>query len=170
MNGTEEVFPPLPRRRLTGRGFAKGKPKPAPGNGRLGRLWRGSHLSRTSLCGLLCQDFFWQRFSASLSGSLCLFKNQDATVVQMDFGCFPCGALVEPVWVRLIWIPGTVEPVEIRFFVGDPFLDRLQGWFDRLHGVDVEGRRRGYGGAGGRSNSRRRYGRRRWLRVCHRGD
>ena len=23
--------------------------------------------------------------------------------------------------------------------VGNPFLDRLPGWFDRLHGVDVEG-------------------------------
>lgn len=61
LNGTEEVLPPLPRRRLTGRGFAKGKPKPAPGNGRLGRLWRDSHSSRMPLCGLLCQDFFWWR-------------------------------------------------------------------------------------------------------------
>ena len=60
----------------------------------------------------------------------------------MDFRCFPCRRLVEPVWVRLIWIPGTVEPVEIRFVVGDPFLDRLPGRFDRLHGVDVEGWRR----------------------------
>jgi hypothetical protein len=57
----------------------------------------------------------------------------------MDFRCFPCRRLVEPVWVRLIWIPGTVEPVENRFFVGDTFLDRLPWWFDRLHGLDVEG-------------------------------
>ena len=60
----------------------------------------------------------------------------------MDFGCFSCRRLVEPVWVRLIWIPGTVEPIEIRFVVGDPFLDRLPRRFDRLHGLDVEGRRR----------------------------
>ena len=80
-------------------------------------------------------------FSASLPGSSGVFENQDAVVVQLDFGCFPCRRLVEPVWVRLIWIPRTVEPVEIGFFVGDPFLDRLPGWFDRLHGVDVEGRR-----------------------------
>ena len=44
--------------------------------------------------------------------------------------------------VRLIWIPGTVEPVEIRLVVGDPLLDRLPGRFDRLHGLDVEGWRR----------------------------
>jgi hypothetical protein len=34
-----------------------------------------------------------------------------------------------------------MEPVEIGFVVGDPFLDRLLGRFDGLHGVDVEGRR-----------------------------
>lgn len=81
-------------------------------------------------------------FSASLPGSSGGFENQDAAVVQMDFIGFPCRRLVEPVWVRLIWIPGTVEPVEIRFVVGDPFLDRLPGWFDWLHGLDVEGWRR----------------------------
>ena len=39
-------------------------------------------------------------------------------------------------------VPGTVEPVEVGFVVGDPFLDRLPGWLDRLHGLDVERRRR----------------------------
>ena len=48
-----------------------------------------------------------------------------AAVVQMDFWCFPCRRLVEPVWVRLIGLPGSIEPFEIGFFVGDPFLDRL---------------------------------------------
>jgi hypothetical protein len=43
----------------------------------------------------------------------------------MDFWCFPCRRLVEPVWVRLIGLPGSIEPIEIGFFVGDPFLDRL---------------------------------------------
>lgn len=38
-------------------------------------------------------------------------------------------------------IPGTVEPVEVGFVVGDPCLDRQPGWFDRLHGLDVKGRR-----------------------------
>ena len=37
---------------------------------------------------------------------------------------------------------GDGETIEVGFFVGDPFLDRLPRWFDRLHGVDVEGRRR----------------------------
>jgi len=32
-----------------------------------------------------------------------------------------------------------VEPGEVRFVVGNPFLDRLPGWFDRLEGLDVEG-------------------------------
>jgi hypothetical protein len=63
------------------------------------------------------------------------FENQDAAVVQMDFLGFPCRALIEPVWVRLIWIPGPIEPIEVRFVVGDPFLDRQLGWFDGLHGV-----------------------------------
>jgi hypothetical protein len=49
--------------------------------------------------------------------------------------------LVEAVRVRLMGIPGTVEPVEVRLVVGDPFFDCLPGWFDRLHGLDVERRR-----------------------------
>ncbi len=69
-----------------------------------------------------------------------VFENQDAAVVQMDFRGFPRLSLVEPVWVRLMGIPGTVEPVEVGFVVGDPFLDRLPGWLDGLHGLDVEGR------------------------------
>ncbi len=51
-------------------------------------------------------------------------------------------ALVVAIWIGIGWIPGTVEPVEVGFVVGDPFLDRVPGWFDRLHGVDVKGRRR----------------------------
>ena len=34
-----------------------------------------------------------------------------------------------------------VEPVQVRFVIGDPFLNGLPGWLDGLHGVDVEGRR-----------------------------
>jgi len=33
-----------------------------------------------------------------------------------------------------------VEPCEVRFVVGNPFLDRLPWRFDRLEGRDVEGR------------------------------
>jgi hypothetical protein len=50
--------------------------------------------------------------------------------------------LVESFRIGIGGIPGTVEPVEVRFVVGNPFLDRLPGWFDRLPGLDVEGRRR----------------------------
>lgn len=50
--------------------------------------------------------------------------------------------MVEAVGIWVGWIPGAVEPVKIRFVVGDPFFDRLPGWFDGLHGLDVEGRRR----------------------------
>ena len=55
-----------------------------------------------------------------------VFENQNAAVFQMDLRCFPFRRLVEPVWVRLIGIPGTVEPVQVRLFVGDPFLDGLK--------------------------------------------
>jgi len=55
------------------------------------------------------------------------FENHDATVVQIDFGCLPCRALVEPVWVTIGEISGAVEPVEVGFVVGDPFFDRLPG-------------------------------------------
>jgi hypothetical protein len=33
-----------------------------------------------------------------------------------------------------------VEPIQIRFLVGNPFLDRLPRWLDGLEGFDVEGR------------------------------
>ena len=51
-------------------------------------------------------------------------------------------ALVDAVGIGIGGIPGTVEPIKIRFFVGYPFFDRLPGWLDRLHGLDVERRRR----------------------------
>jgi hypothetical protein len=44
---------------------------------------------------------FFRRFfggwASCLSGG---FENQDVAVVQLDFRCFPCWRLVEPVWVR----------------------------------------------------------------------
>ena len=69
-----------------------------------------------------------------------VFENQDAAVFQMDFGCVPCRSLVEPVWILLRWIPGTVKPVEIRFVVRNPFFDRLPRRLDGFHGLDVEWR------------------------------
>jgi hypothetical protein len=39
---------------------------------------------------------------------------------------------------RLIGIPGTIESIEIWFFVEDPFLGRLPGRFDGFDGFDVK--------------------------------
>ena len=39
-------------------------------------------------------------------------------------------------------LPFLIEPVQIRFVIWDPFLDRLPRWLDGLYGFDVEGRRR----------------------------
>ena len=41
----------------------------------------------------------------------------------MDFGCLPCLALVDSIQIGIGWIPGTVEPVEIRLVVGNPLVD-----------------------------------------------
>jgi hypothetical protein len=126
---------------VSGRCFGK-KKAPSPRRERLTReISGGFHWRERSSPDRFAKISFGGGFSASLSGSSGGFENQDAAVVQMDFRCFPCLALVEAVGIGIGWIPGTVEPVEIGFVVGDPFLDRLPGWFDRLHGLDVEGRR-----------------------------
>jgi hypothetical protein len=71
-----------------------------------------------------------------------VFENQDAAIIEGDFLGAPRRALIDAVWVGIEGIPGTVEPVDVKFVVGDSLLDRLPGWLDGLHGVDVEGRRR----------------------------
>ena len=40
-------------------------------------------------------------FSASLSGSLGVFENQGAVVLELDFLGFPCGTLVESVGIGI---------------------------------------------------------------------
>ena len=77
--------------------------------------------------------FFW-RFKAS--GDI---ENQSPAVAKGDFFGLPGGALVEAFGVGIGWIPGAVEPVEIQFVIGNPFLDRLPGLLDGLHGLDIEG-------------------------------
>ena len=42
--------------------------------------------------------------------------------------------LIDAVWVWIGGTPGTVEPVEVGFVVGDPFLNRLSGGF---HGFQI---------------------------------
>ncbi len=98
-----------------------------------------------SLPDRFAKKFRWKmtavscREAPSSSGSG-VFENQSPAIVQVDFLRFPHRTLVEPLRVRLSCFPGLVEPVQVRFVVGNPFLDRLPGWFDRHEGLDVEGR------------------------------
>jgi len=71
-----------------------------------------------------------------------VFENQSAAVVQVDHRCLPSWTLIDAVWIRIEGLPGTVEPIEVRFVVGNPLLDRLPGRIDGLHGFDIEGWRR----------------------------
>jgi hypothetical protein len=68
-----------------------------------------------------------------------VFADQGAAITEGDFFGLPGGALVERVWLGVGWGPLLVEPVQVRFVIGDPFLDRLPRWLDGLHGFDVEG-------------------------------
>ncbi len=71
-----------------------------------------------------------------------IFENQCEAISERDFYGFPIWALVVALGLCAGGIFFLVEPVQVRFVVGDPFLDRLPGWLDGLHGFDVEGRRR----------------------------
>ena len=72
---------------------------------------------------------------------LCGIENQCLAVSKRDFLGLPSGALVILPGIIPFRCPFLVEPVKIRFVVGDPVLDSLPGWLDGLHGFDVEGRR-----------------------------
>jgi hypothetical protein len=50
------------------------------------------------------------------------------SVVQMDYGGLPSRALVKAVRIMIGGMPRLVEPSEVRFVVGDSFLDRLEGF------------------------------------------
>ena len=67
--------------------------------------------------------YFGDGFSANLAGSSGVFKKQDAAIFQMDFGRLPCLASVEAIRVGIRWIPRTVEPIEVRFVIGNPLVD-----------------------------------------------
>ncbi len=95
-----------------------------------------------SLPGRLAKIVFGSGFRAPRLAESGIFKNQGVTVTERDFGCLPCRALVKPVGSAGVWISGTVEPVEVRFVIGDPFLDGQPRRLDGLHGFDVEGWRR----------------------------
>ena len=84
-------------------------------------------------------NFIVRRFQWGTPAMSGIFENQDAAIIERDLrgGGFPCRALVEPFGTPLRWFPWLVEPVEVRFVIGDPFLDRLPGWLDGLEGLDV---------------------------------
>ncbi len=56
-----------------------------------------------------------------------IFEDQGAAVTERDFFWPPIRALVELVGLCAGGVPFLVEPVQIRFVVGDPFLDGLRG-------------------------------------------
>ena len=68
-----------------------------------------------------------------------IFEDEGAAIAERNFFGLPGGGLVERVGLRLDGIPGTIEPIEIRLLIGDPFFDGLPGWLDGFHGFDVEG-------------------------------
>ena len=70
-----------------------------------------------------------------------IFEDQGKTIAARDFGWLPSGTLVILSGIIPYRLPFLIEPSEVRFVVGDPFLDSLPGWLDGLHGFDVEGRR-----------------------------
>lgn len=90
---------------------------------------------QTALPSILLAPFFGG-WASCLSGG---FENQNAAVVQMDFECVPCLALVEACRVGINWIPRAIKPVVVGLVVGNPFFDRLSRRFDDLQGIGING-------------------------------
>ena len=61
-----------------------------------------------------------------------IFEDQGAAIAERDFFWPPIRALVEVIGLCAGGVSFLVEPVQVRFVVGDPFLDGLPGWLDRL--------------------------------------
>jgi hypothetical protein len=74
-----------------------------------------------------------------------IFENQGATISERDFGWPPNEALVILLGIIYCRCPFLVEPVEVRFIIGDPFLDGLPGWLDGLHDLIRPPRPAGFG-------------------------
>jgi hypothetical protein len=91
----------------------------------------------------LCQKerFLAEVVLAPLRAASGIFKDQGAAIAIRDFLGLPIWALVEAPGLCAGGIPFLVEPVQVRFVIGYPFLDGLPGWLDRLQGFDIEGRR-----------------------------
>jgi hypothetical protein len=50
----------------------------------------------------------------------------------LDFFGLPSLSLFELVRIRISWVPRAIEPIEIWFFVGNPFLNGSPGRLDAL--------------------------------------
>jgi hypothetical protein len=57
-----------------------------------------------------------------------IFEDEGAAIAERDFFWPPIWALVEALGLCAGEVPFLVEPVQVRFVVGDPFLDGLLGW------------------------------------------
>jgi hypothetical protein len=66
----------------------------------------------------------------SLRAASGIFEDEGAAIAERDFFGLPGGALVEVFGLCAGGVPFLVEPVQIRFVVGDAFLDRLPRGFD----------------------------------------
>ena len=84
---------------------------------------------------------FWRRLCGSAPGGVRNLRGSGCGHLRGDFFWPPIRTLVELVGLGVACRPFLVEPVQVRFVVGDPFLDGLPRWLHGLHGVDVEGRR-----------------------------
>jgi len=72
-----------------------------------------------SLPGRIAKIVFGSGFWAPRWAESGIFKNQGVTVTTRDFEWLPCRALVKPVGIAGVRISGTIEPVEVRFVIGN---------------------------------------------------
>ncbi len=95
----------------------------------------------------LCQKerFLAEVVLAPLRVASGIFKDQGAAIGMRDFLGLPIWALVEALGLCAGGIPFLVEPVQVRFVIGYPFLDGLPGWLDRLYGLIRPPRPAGFG-------------------------
>jgi hypothetical protein len=63
-----------------------------------------------------------------LWAELSIFEDQCAAISERDFFWPPVRALVVALRLSAGGVFFLVEPVQVRFIVGDPFLDGLPGW------------------------------------------
>ena len=73
-------------------------------------------------------------------------EDECPAVAERDLFGLPGWTLVEALGLCAGGVPFLVEPVQVRFVIGDSLLDGLPGWLDVLHGIDVEGRWRAWRG------------------------